>query len=184
LIRRLSEKILPVVAQIGVDPDDSDEVRLQKTLLTLGSFMFIAAGTSWDILYSSFGEFIAGSIPPGYARISSLSVLVSRWTHRYRFFLFMQLLLILFLPFLLMIALGGFIRSSAVILWSILSPLGALLFGEPRGTVNVKGKGDMEVWLVVSAKTYPPQIRQTNSDYNEVAGTPGLRCRQDDRHLS
>lgn len=31
-----------------------------------------------------------------------------------------------------MIALGGFIRSSAVILWSILSPLGALLFGEPR----------------------------------------------------
>ena len=24
---------------------------------------------------------------------------------------------------------------------------------EPRGTVNVKGKGEMEVWLVVSAKT-------------------------------
>jgi adenylate cyclase len=23
---------------------------------------------------------------------------------------------------------------------------------EPRGTVNVKGKGDMEVWLVLSAK--------------------------------
>lgn len=24
---------------------------------------------------------------------------------------------------------------------------------EPRGTVNVKGKGEMEVWLVVSAKS-------------------------------
>jgi len=23
---------------------------------------------------------------------------------------------------------------------------------EPRGTVNVKGKGEMEVWLVISAK--------------------------------
>jgi guanylate cyclase len=51
---------------------------------------------------------------------------------RYRFFLFTQLLLILFLPFLLMIALGGFIKSSAVILWSLLSPLGALLFDAPR----------------------------------------------------
>jgi len=24
---------------------------------------------------------------------------------------------------------------------------------EPRGTVNVKGKGEMEVWLVLSAKS-------------------------------
>jgi len=31
-----------------------------------------------------------------------------------------------------MIALGGFIKSSAAILWSLLSPLGALLFDEPR----------------------------------------------------
>jgi guanylate cyclase len=41
-------------------------------------------------------------------------------------------LLILLLPFLLMIALGGFIKSSAVILWSLLSPFGALLFDERR----------------------------------------------------
>jgi guanylate cyclase len=53
-------------------------------------------------------------------------------TRRYRLFLFTQLLLILILPFLLMIALGGFIKSSAVILWSLLSPLGAMLFDEPR----------------------------------------------------
>jgi guanylate cyclase len=132
LLKKLIRQLLPLVARVGADPDDSDEARLQKTLLTLGSFMFIAAGALWGILYLSFGEFIAGSIPLGYAVISSLSVLVFHWTHRYRLFLFTQLLLILFLPFLLMIALGGFVKSSAVILWSILSPLGALLFGEPR----------------------------------------------------
>lgn len=120
------------MARIGADPDDSDEVRLQKTLLTLGSFLFIAAGALWGILYFSFGEYIAGSIPLGYAIFSSLSVIAFHWTHSYRPFLFTQLLLILFLPFLLMIALGGFIRSSAVILWSLLSPLGAMLFDEPR----------------------------------------------------
>lgn len=132
LIQKLSKEIFPFVARIGIDPHDSDDVRLQKTLLTLGSFMFIAAGALWGILYFALGEFIAGSIPFGYAVISSFSVLVFHWTHRHKLFLFTQLLLILLLPFLLMIALGGFIKSSAVILWSILSPLGALLFDEPR----------------------------------------------------
>lgn len=130
--RDLIQQVLARVARIGADPHDSDEVRLQKTLLALGSFMFIAAGALWGLIYFSFGEYIAGSIPFGYAIISILSVIVFHLTRRYEPFLFIQLLLILFLPFLLMIALGGFIRSSAVILWSLLSPLGALLFDEPR----------------------------------------------------
>jgi len=132
LIQKLIQPIFHLVARIGTDPHDSDELQLQKTLLMLGSFMFIAAGALWGILYFFFGEFIAGSIPLGYAILSSLSVIVFHLTHRHRLFLFTQLLLILLLPFLLMIALGGFIKSSAVILWSILSPLGALLFDEPR----------------------------------------------------
>jgi adenylate cyclase len=132
LARKLIQQILPLTARIGADPHDSDEVRLQKTLLTLGSFMFIAAGALWSVLYFSFGEYIAAVIPLGYVLVSCLSLVVFHWTHHYRFFLFTQLLLILFLPFLLMIALGGFIKSSAVILWSLLSPLGAMLFDEPR----------------------------------------------------
>ena len=130
--RKLIQQILSRAARIGTDPRDSDEMQLRKTLLSLGSFMFIVAGALWGILYFSFGEFIAGSIPLGYAILSSLSLLVFHFTHRHRLFIFIQLLLILFLPFLLMIALGGFIKSSAVILWSILSPLGALLFDEHR----------------------------------------------------
>jgi adenylate cyclase len=120
------------VARLGIEPNDSDDVRLQKTLLTLSSFMIIVAGILWGILYFSVGEFIAGFIPLGYSIASSLSVIIFHFTHRYRLFLFTQLLLILLLPFLLMIALGGFIKSSAVILWSILAPLGAFLFDKPR----------------------------------------------------
>jgi len=129
--RKRIQSILPRAALIGADPLDSDDLRLQKTLLTLGSCMFILAGTLWSILYFSFGERLAGAIPLGYTLISSLSLVIFHWTHRYRIFLFIQLLLILFLPFLLMIALGGFIKSSAVILWSLLSPLGAMLFAGP-----------------------------------------------------
>lgn len=98
--------------------------------------MFIAAGVIWGIIYFSFGEYIAGSIPLGYALFSILSLTFFHLTRRYRLFLFVQLLLMLLLPFLLMIALGGFIKSSAVILWSLLSPLGALLFDETRHAMN------------------------------------------------
>jgi len=132
LIRRFIQPILPWMARIGYDKNDSDDLRLHKTLLVLGSFMFIAAGSLWSLLYFLLGERIAASIPLGYVVISSLNLVAFHFTRHYKFLLFTQLLMILFLPFLLMIALGGFIRSSAVIIWSILSPLGALLFGEPR----------------------------------------------------
>jgi guanylate cyclase len=122
---------LPLVARVGVDPRDGDEVRLQNSSLVLGSLMFIVAGASWGILYFLFGQPLAGAIPFSYAIISFLSVIVFHLTRRFDLFLFSQLVLILLLPFLLMIALGGFVRSSAVILWSLISPLGALLFDKP-----------------------------------------------------
>ena len=132
MIRKLSQRILPWIARIGCDAHDSHEQRLQKTLLSLGSFMFTAAGVLWGMLYFLLGEYVAASIPLGYTIISMLGILMFHWTRHYKFLLFSQLLLILFLRFLLMIELGGFIRSSAVILWSLLSRLGALPFGELR----------------------------------------------------
>jgi adenylate cyclase len=123
---------LPLLARVGADPEDSDELRLQKSSLVLGSLMFIIAGALWGILYFLLGQLLAGSIPFFYAVISFLSVMVFHLTRRYKYFLISQLLFILLLPFLLMIVLGGFVNSSAVILWSLISPLGALLFEGPR----------------------------------------------------
>ena len=132
MLRKLIEQTLPIVARIGVDSRDGDDVRLQKSSLVLGSIMFIVAGALWGTLYIAFGVWAAGSIPFAYAVVSSVSLIIFHLTRRYRFFVFSQLFLILFLPFLLMIALGGFVRSSGVILWSLICPLGALLFDTPR----------------------------------------------------
>jgi adenylate cyclase len=131
-LQDLIQRALPLVVNIGSDPSDSEDVRLQKSSLVLGSFMFIFAGAFWGILYFVFGQTIAGWIPFSYAVVSLLSMIVFHVTRRFQFFLVSQLLLILFLPFLLMIALGGFIQSSGIILWSLISPLVALLFFEPR----------------------------------------------------
>lgn len=166
MIQRLIRRTLPFVSRVGFDPNDTDEVRLQKSSLVLGSFMFIIAGALWGILYILFGEPLAGWIPLSYAIFSSLSVIAFHLNRRYRFFLFSQLLLILFLPFLLMAALGGFIHSSAVILWSLISPLGAFLFDEPRHALRWLGgylglivvSGFLEFHPLVSSSLSPTLV--------------------------
>jgi guanylate cyclase len=132
MLHRLSRPLVEVISRIGADAEDSENVRLHKSLLVGGSLMFIAAGVLWGLLYVAFGEPLAGSIPLAYAGISLVSVALFAATGRYALFRFSQFVLILALPFLLQLALGGFVSSSAVILWSLLCPLGALLFDEPR----------------------------------------------------
>jgi adenylate cyclase len=131
-MRRLLQPWLEAAARLGAGPHDSAETRQTRSLLVLAALMFIAAGALWGLVYAAFGEAQAGIIPLGYSVISSLSVALLAWHRRYQVFLFGQLLLILLLPFLLMLALGGFVNGSAVILWSILAPLAALIFDEPR----------------------------------------------------
>lgn len=90
------------------------------------------AGVAWGLMYLLAGEPLSGAIPLSYAFLSLFSVIHFGLTRRYRVFRFSQLLLILLLPCLLMVSLGGSVGGSAVILWAIVSPLGALLFDEPR----------------------------------------------------
>jgi guanylate cyclase len=121
---------MAMIRRVGAEAGDSEDVRLQKTLLVGASLMFIMAGLLWGGIYIAFDEPLAGAVPISYALISSLSIFLFGLTHRYQLFRFSQLLLILLLPFLLQLALGGFINSSAVILWSLICPLGALLIGQ------------------------------------------------------
>jgi adenylate cyclase len=121
---------LAMILKIGASLDDAQDIRLQKSLLVYGSILFIAAGALWGIVYLVLHQTRAAIIPLAYAMVSLLSVIHFALTHQYRFFRASQLVLILLLPFVLMAALGGFIDSSAVILWSFFSPLGALLFAE------------------------------------------------------
>ncbi|HET9588396.1 MAG TPA: hypothetical protein VFO91_06375, partial [Anaerolineales bacterium] len=130
--RGVLRRLVLFIGGIGADRNDVEEVRLQKALLVAGSFMFIFAGILWGILYILLGEPVAGTIPIAYAIISLLSVLLFGITRRYHFFRSSQLALILILPFLVMVTLGGFVNSGGVILWSLLSPFGAFLFDEPR----------------------------------------------------
>ena len=131
MIQDFIKRTLPQVARIGSDPSDDDDTRLQKSLLVICAFPFMLAGVLWGLLYVFSNEPLAGAIHLSYSVVSLLSILYFGRTRQYQFFRFSQLTLILLLPFLLMIALGGFFQGSAVVLWALISPLGAMLFDEP-----------------------------------------------------
>jgi adenylate cyclase len=126
------QKFISVIAHIGTDPHDSEDIRLQKTLLVFSSLMMASLAIMWGSIYWAFGEHLAAAIPLSYTALSYLSIASFAWTRRYKFFRATQLLFPLLLPFFLMIALGGFVNSSAVVLWSLTSPLGALFFSGRR----------------------------------------------------
>lgn len=124
------------IARIGADPEDSEDVRLEKTLLVLSSLMMAFMGMAWGAVYAALGEPQAAAIPLAYAAFSLPSIVIFSRTRRYGFFRASQLCASLILPFLLLIALGGFASSSAVVLWSLTSPLGALVFAGRRQAVR------------------------------------------------
>jgi adenylate cyclase len=112
--------------RIGEDPSDSIELRAHKRVLVVVSFVVALLALGWGAVYLAFDEPLAAAIPWTYTAAVSVSLVFFAITRRYVWFRFTQLLLILLLPFLLQLALGGFVNASAVIIWSLLAPLGAL----------------------------------------------------------
>jgi guanylate cyclase len=124
--------VLVRLADLVAEPGDDAEVKLRKVLLVQVSFLVILAGALWGVLYLAYGEPLAGAIPLSYSASSLLTFIGFLATRRYDLYRTAQLLLILLLPFLLMVALGGYVNSSAVVLWSLLCPMAALVFDEPE----------------------------------------------------
>jgi signal transduction histidine kinase len=124
--------IFPAIRKIGVKPEDDDETKLRKSLLVTTTILISIAAVVWGLIYLSFDEIFPSTIPFSYSLFSSISLIILVFKKKFRLFRFTQLLLILLLPFMLMISLGGFISGSAVILWGVLSPIGALLCGSSK----------------------------------------------------
>ncbi|MEK6222162.1 MAG: adenylate/guanylate cyclase domain-containing protein [Chloroflexota bacterium] len=124
--------LLELLANLGSHPEDSEEIKLQKAILTIISFLIATAGMFWGGLYFYYGVPLSGIVPMSYAIISYLSLLIFFRTKSYKFFRFSQLLLMLFLPFILQWSLGGIALGSMVMIWAFLNPLGALMFEGPK----------------------------------------------------
>ena len=125
-------RLLASFAAIGATPADTEHERLQRGLLVGLSLLISVLAIFWGLAYIVFGEPLGGAIPLTYTVLSLLTIVMLTVTRRYDVFRFTQLSLMLALPFVLMVVLGGFVPSSVVVLWAFFAPLGALAFASPR----------------------------------------------------
>ena len=133
--RGLFSHVERTIEWIIASQSDSKELRLQKKLLVVTSATLSTSGIGWGFLILFNNEALVSSIPFAYAAISILNIAIFRLTHRYQIFRFVHLLISLMLPFLLLVALGGYQNSGAVMLWALVAPLGATLLTGRRQAI-------------------------------------------------
>jgi class 3 adenylate cyclase len=126
------DRSLELFATIGATPTETEDERLRRELLIGLALLISVLAIFWGIVYIAFGEPLGGAIPLTYTVLSLLSIVVFTVTRRYDVFRFTQLGLMLVLPFVLMVVLGGFVPSSVVVAWAFFAPIGALAFASPR----------------------------------------------------
>jgi adenylate cyclase len=123
------------LAEIGASPSDSEELRLRKAVLVLSSTLMASLAFIWVATYAVLGLWVSAAIPLVYQVASAVSIYTFAQTRRYLLFRRSQLWMSLLFPFALQWSLGGFQTSSAVSLWAITAPLGALLFVGAREAI-------------------------------------------------
>ena len=134
-IRAHSKRLLDLAASIGHDARDNDETALRKRVAVVLFGGTLPLTIAWSAIYLAVGAPLAAAVPGFYSVITPINTLIFAHTRNLGIYRFTQLLLVLILPWLVMISLGGFRQSSAVVLWAALSPLGALLIDDLRGTL-------------------------------------------------
>ena len=118
-------------ADLAASPGARDEDRLASGLFLLVTGSGVAAGALWAIGYSVLGRPVSASIPGAFAVVGAL--VCWRLVQRRRLGRLREFMLVLFLllPALLQASLGGFVKGSAVVVWSFFAPLSALVFFGP-----------------------------------------------------
>jgi diguanylate cyclase (GGDEF)-like protein/PAS domain S-box-containing protein len=117
---------------------DLQDEKIKKLSIIVIPLIIAPVSFLWALIYYISGEILAATIPLFYTFISLINLIHYHYTKNLLVMQKTQMLLILFLPFLLMWALGGFVQGSYVMIWAIFAPIGAL----------IHNKGEKpEVWL-------------------------------------
>jgi class 3 adenylate cyclase len=111
----------------GVEPGDSAEIRLNKSLLMLATGLTSLTAVIWAAIYWWLGASVDTSVPMLFQLLLVGNMLIFIASRNFDFFRLSQLALFLFLPFVAQWAMGNFVTASGIVLWGLLAPIGALL---------------------------------------------------------
>jgi guanylate cyclase len=132
MTQKLWTRFLNWLVNFNRDEGNIFPFSLQEELVIGSTILMIPAGILWGVLYFILGEFWSGLIPFSYGIVLGFFFIIFLKKRNAAFFFSTHHFLTLVLPFLLQLSLGGFINSSAVILWSFISPGIALVLNKPK----------------------------------------------------
>jgi adenylate cyclase len=112
----------------GIMPDDSEDLRLQKSLLIFATGLISFTSMLWLFIYWQIGPQFSSTIPFLFQLLLVGNLLIYLKTLNFNAFRLIQLSLFLFMPFVAQWSMGNFITASGVSLWALLAPIGAVLF--------------------------------------------------------
>lgn len=104
---------------------------VERQIYTVTALTGLAGTAAWAPAYFAFGEPPAGSIPGFFFVVTLITFPIAMRSASFGWFRDLQSVLMLVLPFLLMVVLGGFVAGSAVIIWALTAPLAATLSTRP-----------------------------------------------------
>lgn len=123
------------IGRSGIDPSDSEDVRMRKTLLMFACGLTNLAAIVWLAIYWLMGVKLPTTIPLLYQLSSALILVVFLKTRNFDFFRFAQLSLFLFAPFVIQWSIGSFVNSSGIVLLALLAPIGAMVVYNARESI-------------------------------------------------
>ena len=153
------------LAVLGVLPDDTEDERLDKAMLTLVAGLLAVMAFAWVAIYLAVGLPQSAAIPFVYQLAVVASLVGFARTKQFRVVRTIQLVLMLVLPFALQWSLGGFANGSAVAAWAGITPVLAYLFGARGGAwllafvVLLAGSAVVETTLATHAPYIDSGVR-------------------------
>lgn len=135
LVRPFSRWLFEFANAVTALEGDEESIHLRKSIAVLSAIAVTPAALIWGVIYTIAGETDAALIPFAYLPATALNIAAYRYSRNYGVFEFVQLTLNLLLPLLLMLALGGFVSSSGVVIWSLVTPMGAIVYSSRRMSI-------------------------------------------------
>jgi adenylate cyclase len=123
------------IAQVGASDADTPDERIYKEAVNLSALLIGVLSCVWVATYAVLGLWVSAAIPFVYQVCTVAGFLFLARRGRHAAFRRSQLCFMLVLPFILQWSLGGFAASSAVGLWAVTAPFGALTFQGARASV-------------------------------------------------
>ncbi|HET7775536.1 MAG TPA: adenylate/guanylate cyclase domain-containing protein [Azospira sp.] len=123
----LPGSLLSIFRDAGLSAGDTEEMRLNKSLLIFGTGLISVASMLWLLLYWLLGPRFSFTIPALFLLLLTGNLLFYFKSKNFPFFRTIQLGLLLFIPFVAQWSMGNFISASGISLWGLLAPIGAIL---------------------------------------------------------